>query len=87
MSFVANDEVLPFQQLSLEDPKFSTTLMATDNRRLDEMDESTGERMDIDEETSALRSTSVHHEHHEPAARHIEVDENYSEGEENNDSE
>lgn len=85
MSFVANDEELQFRQLSLEDSAFSTIPMAIDSRPLGTMSELTGERMDIDEEASASELTNVHDEHHEPAVRHIEVDEDYSEGEEGND--
>ncbi|KAF3044890.1 hypothetical protein E8E11_008944 [Didymella keratinophila] len=55
--------------------------MATDNKPLDTMGESAGERMDINEEVSTSKPVNLHHEHHEPAARHIEVDENYSEEE------
>jgi len=86
MSFMANDEETQFRHLSLEESGFSTTPMATDDTPADTMDESTDERMEVDEEMSTSKPTNLRHELHEPAARHIEVDENYSEGEENNDS-
>ncbi|KAJ4374527.1 hypothetical protein N0V86_007396 [Didymella sp. IMI 355093] len=49
------------------------------------MSDLAGERMDVNEEKIALEPTSRHSEHHEPAARHIEVDESYSDEEEGDD--
>jgi hypothetical protein len=86
MSFVANNEELQFRQMSLEDSAFSTTAPAADITPSDTMGESTAERMDVDEEVSASKITNLHHEHYEPAVRHIEIDENYSEGEQSDDS-
>lgn len=82
MNFVANDDELRFRQLSLEDSTASTT---PDITPIKEGTHLTGEPMDIDEDTSASKLTSFHNKSHESAARHIEVDENYSDGEEGHD--
>ncbi|KAF3040748.1 hypothetical protein E8E12_008826 [Didymella heteroderae] len=84
MGFVANDEVSEFRQLCLEDLEFSTTPKNPDTTPLDTMRKSPGEHIDIDDETNALKPINLHYEHYEPAARHIEVDENYSDGDEGN---
>lgn len=46
------------------------------------MGESMDERMEVDESMSASEVVDPTQQHHEPAARHIELDENYSDGEE-----
>lgn len=85
MGFVANDEEVRFRQLSLEDSEFSTAPTTPDTTPMDKRSDPTGDRMDIDEDTRTSKPISFHNEHYEPAARHIEVDENYSNGEEDHD--
>lgn len=81
---VANKEELQLRQLSLEDPEFLTIPTTPENTPVDIMSDSAGERVDIDDETNAQEPTSPQPEHHEPAARHIEVDEDYSVEDEDN---
>lgn len=80
MGFVANDEELQLRRLTLEEYDYLLIPTTPENTPVDTMSDSPGERIDTDNETNAQGPVGSPPVHQEPAARHIEVDEDYSNG-------